>query len=111
MTSEMRHGEDSYSTYVAVMFALCGGVDIMDNDMLSRTTTTSGGGECKDLRVRSASAATSRAKRTRGRTCDGRADERVGVRTGVRADVRRAPGRNATIRRAPCDDMRNMKND
>ena len=42
----MRHGGDSGSTYVAVMFALCGGDNIMDDGMLSRTTTISGGGEC-----------------------------------------------------------------
>jgi len=38
--------DDSGSTYVAVMFVLCGGVNIIDDDMLSRTKTTSGGGEC-----------------------------------------------------------------
>jgi len=42
----MGHGGDSGSTYVAVMFALCGRVNIMDDDMLSRTTMISGGGEC-----------------------------------------------------------------
>jgi len=39
--------DDSGSTYVAVMFALCGGVNVMDDSMLSRTTTISGGGECQ----------------------------------------------------------------
>ena len=38
--------DDSGSTYVAVVFALCGGNNIMDDGMLSRTTTTLGGGEC-----------------------------------------------------------------
>lgn len=35
------------STYVAVMGALCGGVNIMDDGVLSRTKTISGGGGCK----------------------------------------------------------------
>jgi len=39
--------DDSGSTYVAVMFALCGGDNIMDDGMLSRTTTILGGEECK----------------------------------------------------------------
>ena len=62
----MTHDGDDGSTYVAGMFAVCGGADIMDqklrqllmmilvdgyqDGMLSRTTTISGGGGCKDLR-------------------------------------------------------------
>ena len=61
MVAGTRHDGDSGSTYVAEMFAVCGGVDIMDiddlggwlqDDMLSRTTTTSGGGGCNVLRFR-----------------------------------------------------------
>jgi len=48
---KMRHGGDDGSTYVAEMFALCGGVNVMDDGyqdrMLSRTTMISGGGGCK----------------------------------------------------------------
>ena len=31
MVAEVRHGGDGSSTYVAVMVAVCGGVDIMDD--------------------------------------------------------------------------------
>ena len=34
MVIEARHGGDGGSTYVAVMFAVCGGVEIMDIDDL-----------------------------------------------------------------------------
>ena len=34
MVVGVRHDGDSGSTYVAVMFAVCGGVDIMDIDDL-----------------------------------------------------------------------------
>ena len=60
MVARTRHDGDGGSTYVAGMFAVCGGVDIMDetllilvdgyqDGMLSRTTTISGGGGCNDL--------------------------------------------------------------
>jgi len=58
MVVAVRHGGDSGSTYDAEMFAVCGGVDIMDiddlggclrDDMMSRTTMISGGEGCKVL--------------------------------------------------------------
>ena len=45
LVTKLRHDADE--VHVAKMFALCGGDNIMDDDMLSRTTTISGGGECK----------------------------------------------------------------
>ena len=73
--------DDSGSTYVAVMFALCGGDNIMDDDMLSRTITISGGGECKIFANSggwASSATGARARRAHiGATGEQTCDERV----------------------------------
>jgi len=79
--------DNSGSTYVAVMFALCEGVNIIDNGTLSRTTMISGGGECY----------------ASGWSCDGQS-----VHEGARAHGGRAPNEHVTL---ICNDMRHECDD